>query len=398
MFVVMSLRYTMITVVVISLIYHVVDIQANLLELSDRPIFLEAANVPPNILFLVDDSGSMDWEVLTKDAANDGRFTGTQPDGSNPRSAGSVKHRDSNDDGRPDCNFYENDQTFYGYLYGVEFESNTYTDNSHDCNTADDEEWRFRNHDFNPLYFNPNKSYKPWAGVNEYGQPFTDMDIHHAKDNPYKDGSPTIDLTRHNSNWAGGMSRAESYRKGGDQPDGFRYYTWSDKNGNGQFDNGEETEHLIRDADPETQRNFANWFSYHRSREYVAKAAYGQTIASLSDVRVGLATINNNRNVNTKIKLMNPKIDSGNKKALLDQIYSIHSNGGTPLRQAMFRAGEYFECVSDNGLFDDCPVFSSAIISNGSATTATSCLSRDGLVYKSEYSLPFSMSAKVFLQ
>ena len=33
--------------------------------------------------------------------------------------------------------------SFHGYLYGVEFASNTYGDNGNDCNTADDESWRF---------------------------------------------------------------------------------------------------------------------------------------------------------------------------------------------------------------------------------------------------------------
>lgn len=351
-----SLIQNFITAFTICLFCTVTHSQADLLELGDRPLFLDASNVPPNILFLVDDSGSMDWEVMTRDAANDGRFTGSQPDGSNPAGSGSVKHRDGDDDGVANCGFGTNGQDFYGYLYGVEFQSNTYHDNGSDCNTADDEAWRFRNNNFNLLYFDPNKVYKPWAGLDDNDQPFEDMDIHQAKDDPYLSGSPTIDLTRHNSNWGGGLTRYESFREGGPDADGFRYYTWTDTNGNGLFDNGEETEHLIRDADEATQQNFANWFSYHRSREYTAKAAYGQTIAALKDVRVGLATLHNNRTVNTKVRVMNQEVDSGNKKALLEQIYSIRSSGGTPLRNTMYNAGKYFECES-NSLFTDCPVF-----------------------------------------
>ena len=37
--------------------------------------------------------------------------------------------------------------------------------------------------------------------------------------------------------------------------------------------------------------NFANWFTYYRKREYVAKAAYGQVIATAGNARMGLATL-----------------------------------------------------------------------------------------------------------
>src|SRR4029453_9176331 len=69
-------------------------------------------------------------------------------------------------------------------------------------------------------------------------------------------------------------------------PDGFRYYTWTDANHNGAFDDGEETVHFIKD-EPENQQNFANWFSYYRKREYVVKTVYGVWIAIFSMVEVG---------------------------------------------------------------------------------------------------------------
>jgi type IV pilus assembly protein PilY1 len=326
---------------------------AALLDLSDVPLFL-GFQVEPNIFFVIDDSGSMDWEVVSKDASSGGIFTGTQPDGSNPSSAGSVKHRDGDDDGDADCAFGDGQQYSDGYLYVVEFEENTYADGSNDCNTADDQAWRMRNSDFNPLYFDPNRTYQPWAGVDANGNPFQNMPITAAKANPYNPNSDTIDLTRHNSNWPGGSSRATSDRNGDGVADGFRYYTWTDLDNDGRFDNGEETEHLIKDADAATQQNFANWFSYHRKREYVAKAAYGEVIAQARGVRMGLSTLNNNNSVETRIKSMNEDPTTGNKRALLDKLYSINSVNGTPLRSAMKDAGRYLECVS-NGISSTCP-------------------------------------------
>jgi type IV pilus assembly protein PilY1 len=326
------------------------------LTLSDTPLFL-GFKVEPNILIVVDDSGSMDWDVITNDAANDGRFTGRQPDGSNLGSGG-VKHRDGDNNGVANCDFGTTWQSFYGYLYIAEFGDNTYTDDGNDCNTADDQEWRMRNYNFNRLYFNPNKTYTPWAGVDAAGNPFGNMPITAAKANPYDPASHTINLTQHNSDWTGGTNnRGTSDRDGDGVADGFRYYTWTDLDLDGLFDNGEETAYLIKNADAATKQNFANWFSYYRSRELTAKGAFGQVVANITGARVGLVTLHNNNNVNTAISSMNADPTVGNKRTLLNRIYSITPADDTPLRQTFNQVGLYFECKT-NSLFTSCPVLS----------------------------------------
>lgn len=66
---------------------------AGSVQLESTPLFL-TVNVKPNLLFLIDDSESMDWEVISNDIDNDGRFTGLQKDDSVK-----AKHRDNNADG-----------------------------------------------------------------------------------------------------------------------------------------------------------------------------------------------------------------------------------------------------------------------------------------------------------
>jgi type IV pilus assembly protein PilY1 len=334
------------------------------LSLSNNALEV-AISVEPNIMVVTDDSGSMNWEVMTTDYANGGLFTGTQRDGSNPAGSGSAKHRDSNDDGTADCAF--NSGTFYGYLYIVEFGSNTYSDDGLDCNTADDQEWRIRNSDFNPLYFDPDKTYEPWAGVDINGNAFADIAITNAPNNPY---NPTefIDLTQHNSNWGGSATRLTSDRDGDGAPDGFRYYTWQDTNSNGLFDDGEQTEHLIKNESAAVKQNFANWFSYYRSRDLTAKAALSHSIEPAENARIGYATINNNAGNRIRVASMNISPSSGNKKSLLDNLYSTEPLGGTPLRLALRNTGRYFNCAA-NDIFDaaagstpgsaNCPVFAS---------------------------------------
>lgn len=335
-------------------------VQAQQLSLSSQPLFL-GFNVPPNIIMSVDDSGSMDWEVLTRDFARDGTLTGTQPDGTSPAGSGTLKNRDNDNNGTADCTPASSaGSTFHGYGYGVTFSTNTFSA-TNNCKTADEEEWRFRTYQFNTLYFDPSRTYTPWAGVDAAGNPFVDMDIKNAKDNPYNPNSLKIDLTRNDSR---GQTSLTSDRNSDGQADGFRYYTWTDTNGNGRFDAGEQTAFLIKDADAATQQNFANWFSYYRSREYIFKAVYGDIIANAVSVRMGLVTLHNNRNninaavtsVNTPIRDMNIDPTSGNKRALLDALYSIHSSGGTPLRPALKNIGDYFECAAGRTLFStDCP-------------------------------------------
>src|SRR6266536_47127 len=171
---------------------YVPQVSAALLELSDVPLSL-SIKVKPNILFLIDNTGSMDYEVMTKDAKNNGLLAGTQPDGSSPADSGSLTYgyQDNAKDSTDKCTIDTN--KVQGYIYGSRFPGNWYA-GSPDCTIAGDLEWRFRNSTFNPLYFNPTKSYKPWPGLGPNGQPYANVDIHNAPDDP-SDPKKTIDLT-----------------------------------------------------------------------------------------------------------------------------------------------------------------------------------------------------------
>ena len=48
--------------------------------------------------------------------------------------------------------------------------------------------------------------------------------------------------------------------------------------------------------------------------------------------RMGMVTLHNNNTVNTEIESMNVNPRAGNKGALLDNLYDINSDFGTPLR------------------------------------------------------------------
>ncbi|MEB3323470.1 MAG: hypothetical protein VKI81_11655, partial [Synechococcaceae cyanobacterium] len=104
----------------------------------------------------------------------------------------------------------------------------------------------------------------------------------------------------------------------------------------------------IGDDDPFTctfeqeLQNFANWFQYYRTREYVTKDGIGKVIANVQDIRIGYETVSNT--TSAPIRPMNDLYTEGDKKALLDNVYDVDSYGGTPLRQLLKRAGDIFSC------------------------------------------------------
>ena len=96
-------------------------------------------------------------------------------------------------------------------------------------------------------------------------------------------------------------------------------------------------------------QNFANYMQYYRNREFVAKAGMGSVIEQVTDMRIGLETISATTSAN--VSLMNELSNEGNKRALLDTLYSVDSFGGTPLRQLLKRGGDILGCKTGS----DCP-------------------------------------------
>lgn len=101
-------------------------------------------------------------------------------------------------------------------------------------------------------------------------------------------------------------------------------------------------------------QNFANWFSYYRSRDFTAKNATTAAIEDVTGIRVGYATINEDSGARNRVASMNIDPTTGNKRALFDGIYSSGYQftssyaQGTPLRIALHKTGLYYEGKSSN--------------------------------------------------
>ncbi len=100
-------------------------------------------------------------------------------------------------------------------------------------------------------------------------------------------------------------------------------------------------------------QNFANWFSYYRTRMQSAKTSLGLAFAGLdAKSRVGLSTINDNNgreNDNASNFVPLADFDSTQKQRWYERLYAIPSTGFTPLVSALDRAGRYYETGSMPG-------------------------------------------------
>ncbi len=325
--------------------------------LSQIPLYLNTT-VEPNIVFLADDSGSMDWGLMTPE--DDGVvWIDTLP-------------------------YYyaipANDNSFFWTLASEEALLNMGVPHPADG------VWRARNADYNKIYYNPAITYKPWKGVNINGDTYTDSPPTAAWLDPYDPSAGTMDLTAlvnysTDHGWTLSMFQVTDYYPA-------RYYTWTDSNGNGEVD-ADDAHTLVEITNTPTPmtptppafytgsaertdcaaaplctyeeeiQNFANWFSYYRKREYSAKNAIGAVVTDINFGRVGYGTLHNNNNVNIPVASMNTDPATGNKRSVLDRIYTTTAGGWTPLRDRLRDMGRYFEC--DGGNFfgvsgDDCPI------------------------------------------
>ncbi|MCF7982215.1 MAG: hypothetical protein K9K86_09535 [Pseudomonadales bacterium] len=266
-------------------------------DIASTPLFLTSTPVQPNIFFLVDDSGSMNWELMRSKEA--------QLAWSNLRNGSSSRN------------------------LGFNFTPSTGAEYLELCAG------------YNTLAFNPAVNYIPWAGVDNLGNAYADQSITAARINPYDPSSGTTDLTAL-------VSGAP-----------YGYMPWNDSDNNGKYSIGECSDSNaggvltitssnfvpVSSMSAAMQSNFANWYSYYRTREFVAKKAISG-IVSASSARVGLGTLHNNMGVNTIISDMT----SGNNKSdLLKKISQVYSSGSTPLRGSLKNVGEYF--AGNGGIF-----------------------------------------------
>lgn len=358
--------------------YKVVATQ---LGLSQSPLYL-STTTPPNIFFLQDDSGSMDWGTMTPE--NDGiiilgtgscrNYYYTHPA---PGTSASAYAPATND-----------------YTSVVPTEEQL---SNRGVASPYGGVWRAWNKDYNKIYYNPNVRYTPWEGIDSTGATYSNALPTAAPYNPYRPSHGTLDLTSSTISYSTTYCPVSgtAFTVSNFYP--ARYYEWTDNNSDGLVGaNESHTLYEIRSSGctnrdgitatcptsftrtsartdctvsgttatctvAQELQNFANWFSYYRKRDLTAKKAVSTVVASSTD-RMGYATLHNNGSAsNISILAMNASTSSGNKLTLLSGVFNTRPGNDTPLRTKLNAVGKYFECKSGN-------IFGFAASSPGSAT------------------------------
>ncbi|MEJ2475810.1 MAG: tandem-95 repeat protein, partial [Desulfobacterales bacterium] len=136
------------------------------IDLADSPLEVNTANGTANIMLAIDDSGSMDWEIMTTDG-DDGLFW------------------IGNDDY---YYLYESDDNVNAPSVWPVLGKSDNNDNKEEDYEVQRRMWKAKWSGYNVIYYNPAYDYEPW-----YGEP--NADVNTPKAHPQQAGAePNLDL------------------------------------------------------------------------------------------------------------------------------------------------------------------------------------------------------------
>jgi len=354
--------------------------QAAEMNLATAPLYL-GTQVDPNVFFMLDDSGSMDWETLTVNyeyytnywgdnqvaKVTSGRYLGYSSTG------GCSGRRDYA------YIFDESDNAYNSCTYPV----------LEDQPQVAERDWRIFSSDLNVMYYDPSVTYEPWVG-------FSNATFSAARSNP-QSGTDGYSDTR-NLNGFIFESFIDDHGYVGNQVNGPNDVT---DGANGQVDLFDShvrytvntgslvaATHTTLNAagiqalpncnaadstdnppyedcygtvlttttisgattDPwgrtlaDVQQNVANWYQYHRRRSFVAKAATAAVVAANASFRYGVGLINEYDDLFYEVPSSAVSNYSSHNAAMLSALFSFEwESNGTPLRRGLERVGRYYD-------------------------------------------------------
>lgn len=362
------------------------------MALAQSPLFL-GTQIDPNTFFMLDDSGSMDWETLTGPY----QYYTNYWNGSSGRVGTINRGRYYSYSGSGSCTGRDD----YSYIFSNSTNSdNVYTSGGNSCSFQGspqliERDWRARSADLNIMYYNPAATYSPWVG-------FSDATFTAARSNPQSGTSGYSDT--HNLT---GFVYEDAIDNLGYDNDatvfGFPYGPDSVVDGeNGIVDlwdshvrytvnatsidaelmtttfdsvNDSGVDCDLTDAqntapyedcfgtvrttstisgigtDPygrtvgEAQTNIANWFQYHRRRSFVMKSAVARVMNVNTTFRFGLSLLNDYASLFREVpgELVVDDDFPAHNAAILDAMFRYEwDSNGTPLRRGLERVGRYY--------------------------------------------------------
>lgn len=324
------------------LLLAIPSLKANTLEISNVPLYLGGA-VEPNVMFTLDDSGSMQWEVM--------------PD-ENLHYANYLFPRPSN-------------------LYG----GSTYSNQVPNFENDNVHNFFSRSAANNAVFYNPDVTYVPWSNAD--GSSMGNANPSAALYNPADSSRGSLNLKAQQTQYACWFEHDSSLNSAYGAPCSGNYSFWpityyiyngssSDSealrldrsrytrvritDSTSSSTNFTSPSGIVRTRDQEIQ-NFANWFQYYRSRILTARAGVGRAFATQSEnMRVGFAAINQGSQsidgIGTQGAIISGlrSFSGSNRTNFFDKLYErVINNYGTPLRSSAKSIGQYFERTDNKG-------------------------------------------------
>lgn len=314
-------------------------------NIAQTPLFLKSS-VDPNVMFVLDDSGSMHWEI-TPDIYVEPYFTF-------PRIVG---------------------------MYGAGSYGNSVLSVRYDSGVANERTSAraLRSSALNKSYYDPSVTYRPWVKAD--GTLFPNASPTAAPHHPTRTGLGSRNLTVNNTetadwrytNATGGSScgspcttaltffPAVYYRHtGGALFNGDNYARVEIKpttlaySGEGRINRSDCTGGICTYT--QEIQNFANWYTYYRSRMLASQAAIGRAFSTQPEtMRVGFGSINKGSTlidgVSTGTVIRGVRPFSGAERTdFYTQLYEGNwPTSNTPLRRALNDVGQYFSRADNPG-------------------------------------------------
>ena len=321
--------------------------QANTEEIiAQGPMFMGSPPIP-NVMFTLDDSRSMFWEFMPDE------LYGTRADGRWATSVFALHDY-----------YASNNANNWGYAVLID----------------DNRRFIFKSR-FNTIYYNPDTTYTPWSRPDGTIMPnsspscalhFPDLSKSGIPGLTYQSGvkgaGRTVRVTD-TASCVGGRDFTRSL-PGRSDPASYTIWTRADlpsnvsNRPNHYLNPHNWTEVFINptqryknkrtecqpngcDFNQEIQ-NYANWYTYYRSRMLTARAGAGRAFSTAANMRLGFATINkgssgvDGKNTSKVVSGVR-KFTGADKAEWFKQLYTDVWMGGTPLRSAVDSVGRYFQ-------------------------------------------------------
>ncbi len=221
----------------------------------------------------------------------------------------------------------------------------------------------YKNQPCNSMYYNPLTVYPP--PKNPDGSNFPNASFTAAKYDGFVSTSPTRDLSTNFIAYDSTSSNTGS----SDTAQPAYYYASTGKGGSCNSDSSSAFPHstgghakvqVSATSGPgatDERVNFANWYSYYRTRMLMMRSATGRAFITLTDAyRVGFITINPGSPVSSAEYLAINDFTATHKSNWYSKLYGQTPRSSTPLREALSRAGRHFAGKQDginNGMSGD---------------------------------------------